>query len=153
MSARKVKRPRAGRHPDQGPGPDPSRPASPIGWLIASDVVALTVFVLAGMRSHHEGSALWIFVRNAIPLLAVWLVVAVVLRTYRTPGFMIVAKTWIVAVPIGLVVRSLLVGSPEGIRILVFLAVGLGFTLFFLLTGRAVLALVSGRGYPQRRRP
>jgi hypothetical protein len=111
------------------------------------------VFVLAGMGSHHEGSAVWIFARNAIPLIAAWLVVSVVLKTYRIPGFTIVAKTWIVAVPIGLVVRSLWVGSPEGIRILVFLAVGLGFTLLFLLAGRAVVAVVSGRGYPQRRRP
>ena len=90
------------------------------------------VFVLAGMRSHHEGSAAWIFGRNAIPLLVAWFAVAALLKTYRTPGFMIVAKTWIVAVPIGLTVRSLWVGSPTGWRFVVFLAVGLGFTMLFL---------------------
>jgi len=35
----------------------------------------------------------------------------------------------------------------------VFLAVGLGFTMLFLMIGRLALALVTGRGYPQRRRP
>jgi hypothetical protein len=34
----------------------------------------------------------------------------------------------------------------------VFLAVGLGFTMLFLAIGRLVLALITGRGYPQRRR-
>ena len=34
-----------------------------------------------------------------------------------------------------------------------FLAVGLGFTMLFLGIGRLVLALATGRGYPQRRRP
>ena len=77
---------------------------------------------------------------------------AALLKTYRTPGFMIVAKTWIVAVPIGLTVRSLWVGSPTGWRFVVFLAVGLGFTMLFLLIGRLLLALITGRGYPQRRR-
>lgn len=153
MSSRKVKRPVAGRHPNQAPAPPPPRPVAPAGWLIAVDTIALIVFVLAGMRSHHEGSAAWIFLRNAIPLLTAWFAVAVLLKTYRTPGFMVVVRTWIVAVPIGLTVRSLWVGSPTGTRFLVFLAVGLAFTLLFLGLGRLILALVTGRGYPQRRRP
>jgi hypothetical protein len=152
MSTRKVKRPRAGRHPNQDPAPPPPRPETPAAWLIAADTVALVVFVLAGMRSHHEGSAVWILGRNAIPLLVAWFAVAALLKTYRTPGFMIVAKTWIVAVPIGLTVRSLWVGSPTGWRFVVFLAVGLGFTMLFLVIGRLLLALITGRGYPQRRR-
>ena len=152
MSTRKVKRPRAGRHPNQDPAPPPPRPETPAAWLIAADTVALVVFVLAGMRSHHEGSATWIFLRNAIPLLVAWFAVAALLKTYRTPGFMIVAKTWIVAVPIGLTVRSLWLGSPTGWRFVVFLAVGLGFTMLFLVIGRLLLALITGRGYPQRRR-
>ena len=146
MSTRKVKRPRAGRHPNQDPAPPPPRPGTPAAWLIAADTVALVVFVLAGMRSHHEGSAAWIFLRNAIPLLVAWFSVAVLLKTYRTPGFMIVA------VPIGLTLRSLWVGSPTGWRFVVFLGVGLGFTVLVLAIERLVLALITGRGYPRRRR-
>ena len=152
MATPKVKRPRAGRHPDQAPKPAAPGPSAAAGWLVAADAVALVVFVVAGTGSHDEGSASsWIFWRNAIPLLGAWFAIATLLRTYRTPGFTIVAKTWIVAVPIGLTVRSLWVGSPEGGRFLVFLAVGLAFTLLFLAIGRAVVALISGRGYPQSR--
>jgi Protein of unknown function (DUF3054) len=118
--------------------------------LILADAVALVIFVLAGMRSHHEGGMFEIFLRNAVPLIGVWFVVAALLRTYRIPGLVIVLKTWIVAVPIALVVRSWWVGSPEGLRILVFVGIGLAFTLLFLLVGRAIVALASGRGYPQR---
>lgn len=150
--SRKVVRSQAGRHPHQRPSPEPG-PAAPAGWLAAADATALIVFVLAGMRSHHEGAFPAIFLRNAIPLLCSWFAVATLLRTYRKPGLAIVVKTWIVAVPIGVIVRSLWVGSPEGPRVLVFVALALAFTLLFLLAGRAVVALVTGRGYPQRRRP
>jgi hypothetical protein len=52
---------------------------------------------------------------------------------------------WIVAVPIGLVLRTVLVGSPRGARILVFVGIGLAFTLLFLVLGRLLVRLVSRR--------
>ena len=67
-------------------------------------------------------------------------------------GLKVVFQTWIVAVPIGLIVRSLWVGSPQGAQIFVFLTVGLAFTLLFLMGGRGVVALATGRGYPRGRR-
>jgi hypothetical protein len=152
MAKPKVTRPRAGRHPNQRPAALPPGPAAAPRWLATADAVALLAFVVTGMRTHHEAGAATIFLRNAIPLLGTWFVVAALFRTYRRPGFVVVLKTWIVAVPIGLVLRSLWVGSPEGLRILVFLAVGLAFTLLFLLLGRAAVVVITGRGYPGRRR-
>ncbi len=151
MASRKVSRPKAGLHPNQDPRPSPA-PSAPALWLAIADATALVLFVLAGMRSHHEGTLIGIFLRNAVPLLGAWFVIAALFRTYRRPGLKVVLQTWIVAVPIGLIVRTLWVGSPQGGRIFVFLAVGLAFTLLFLLVGRAVVAVVTGRGYPQRRR-
>jgi Protein of unknown function (DUF3054) len=151
MASRKVSRAKAGLHPNQDPRPSPA-PSAPALWLAIADATALVVFVLTGMRSHHEGTLVGIFLRNAVPLLGAWFVIATLFRTYRRPGLKVVFQTWIVAVPIGLIVRTLWVGSPQGGRIFVFLAVGLAFTLLFLLLGRAVVVLVSGRGYPQRRR-
>ncbi|MGZ8594580.1 MAG: DUF3054 domain-containing protein [Actinomycetota bacterium] len=128
------------------------RPA-PVPFLVAIDLLALVVFVVAGMRSHHEGTYATIFLRNTIPLLGSWAIFSAVLGAYRYPGLGSLLRTWIVAVPIGLVVRSLWVGSPTGVgRSLTFLAVGLAFTLLFLLIGRGIVALVTGRGYPERRR-
>lgn len=45
--------------------------------------------------------------------------------------------------PIGLLVRTVIVGSPRGARILVFVAVGLGFTALFLILGRLLARLLS----------
>ena len=128
------------------------RPA-PVPLLVAVDLLALVVFVVTGMRSHHEGTYATIFLRNAIPLLGSWAVFSAVLGAYRYPGLGSLLRTWIVAVPVALVVRSLWVGSPTGVgRFLTFLAVGLAFTLLFLLIGRGIVALVTGRGSPERRR-
>ena len=151
MASRKVSRTDPGRHPNRERRQAP-RPSAPAPWLLIADAAALILFVLTGMRSHHQGTFIEIFLRNAVPLLGAWFVVAALLGTYRKPGLAIVVRTWIVAVPIGLVVRSLWVGSPQGGRIFAFLAVGLVFTALFLLAGRGLVALVTGRGYPQRRR-
>ena len=47
--------------------------------------------------------------------------------------------------PVALIVRSLWVGSPTGVRLLTFLGVGLAFTLLFLLAGRAVIGFAGRR--------
>ena len=90
---------------------------------------------------------------NAVPLLGIWVIVAVALGTYRRPGVSTLLRTWIVAVPIALVVRSLWVGSPSEITpFLTFLAVGLSFTLLFLAIGRVLARLVAdGLGTARRR--
>jgi hypothetical protein len=118
--------------------------------LIVVDGLALLLFVVAGLRSHHEGTALTIFARNAVPLLASWFGFSAILGTYRRPGLGTLLRNWTVAVPVALVVRSVWVGSPTGWGFLTFLGVGLAFTLLFLMMGRAAAILVSGRGYPER---
>jgi hypothetical protein len=113
------------------------------GWFRSAilfplaDSLALVAFVLAGIRSHHEIGALDLFLRNAVPLVVMWFTVAAVSGSYRRPGLRTLLWTWIVAVPAALVVRSLWVGSPSGVRLLTFLGIGLAFTLLFLLAGRA----------------
>ena len=119
-------------------------PRRSVTWLAAVDALALVAFVVAGIRSHHEVGAVDLFLRNAIPLLSAWFAVAAVTGAYRRPGFRTLLITWAVAVPGGLVARSLWVGSPTGIRLLVFLGVGLVFTALFLSVGRS-LARLAGR--------
>jgi hypothetical protein len=107
------------------------------------DAAALVVFVIAGIRSHRDMGALDVFLRNAVPLEVMWFAVAAVFGAYRRPGLRTLLRTWIVAVPAGLIVRSLWVGSPSGIRMLTFLAIGLVFTLLFLLIGRAGVGFIG----------
>ncbi len=113
--------------------------------LVVSDALALIVFVLVGMERHQEASQLAIFLRNAIPLLAAWFGAAILLRLYRRRGLAPLLRTWLVAVPAGVAVRSLIVGSPdEPGRFLAFLAVSMLFTLTFLLIGRGTVWFVAG---------
>jgi len=89
-------------------------------------------------------------VRNAIPLTVSWLGFSLLFGTYRRYGLSTLWRTWLVSVPIALVVRSIWVGSPTGLAFATFLVVGLGFTGLFLVVGRGVVALTTGRGYPKR---
>jgi glycopeptide antibiotics resistance protein len=111
-------------------------------WYAVADAAALIVFVIVGI-SGHRSSSMEGFLWNAVPLLAVWFLVAWLMHTYRRPGWRSLLRNWIVAVPIGLLVRTLIVGSPKGARILVFIAVGLAFTLVFLVLGRLLARLLS----------
>jgi Protein of unknown function (DUF3054) len=120
--------------------------------FIVVDIAALLLFVAAGIRSHHEATAPVTFLRNAVPLAVSWIAFALVLGTYRRYGLATLWRTWLVAVPVALVVRTVWVGSPTGLEFLTFLAVGMGFTALFLIVGRGLVALITGRGYPQQRR-
>jgi hypothetical protein len=111
-------------------------------WFVVADIAALVVFVLVGIRGHRVGT-LEGFARNAVPLVAAWLLIAWLAGAYRRPGWRSLLRTWIVAVPIGLLVRTVIVGSPRGARILVFLGVGLAFTLLFLVLARLLVRLVA----------
>jgi glycopeptide antibiotics resistance protein len=111
-------------------------------WYVIADAAALIVFVLIGIRGHHA-STVEGFLRNAIPLLGVWFLVAWLAHTYRRPGWRSLLRNWIVAVPIGLIVRTLIVGSPKGGKIVVFIAVGLAFTALFLVLGRLLARQLS----------
>ena len=115
-------------------------------WFMVADAVALILFVIIGIRGHRAATVDG-FLRNAVPLLAVWFVVAVLAHTYRRPGWRSLLRNWIVAVPIGLLIRTLIVGSPRGGRLLVFLAVGLAFSLVFLVLGRLLARIGSRQGW------
>jgi hypothetical protein len=111
-------------------------------WYVIADAAALVVFVLIGLRGHRVGTIEG-FLRTATPLLGCWFLLAWLTHAYRRPGWRSLLRTWIVAVPVGLLIRTLIVGSPNGVRILVFIAVGLAFTLAFLVLGRLLVRLVS----------
>jgi Protein of unknown function (DUF3054) len=117
----------------------------PVPALVASDALALIVFVLVGIEGHHEAAAPVVFLRNAVPLLAAWFGAALLLGLYRRPGLATLLRTWLVAVPVGIVVRSLVVGSPDRPgAFLAFLGVSMAFTLLFLALGRAIVWFVAG---------
>jgi hypothetical protein len=119
------------------------RPASRV--TLAIDLLALALFVVAGMRQHRTASQLEIFLRNVVPIGGAWLVASVLLRTYRPPSFRRLLITWAVAVPVGVLLRSWWTGSPDGDELVLFGAVAMAFTLAFLGGGRLVAAVLAPR--------
>jgi hypothetical protein len=112
------------------------------------DAAALILFVAVGLSQHEEGAVATLFLRNVVPLLGAWFVAARVVGTYARPGIRTILVTWVIAVPIGLLLRTAWVGSPHGTEIAVFLGVGLAFTLLFLLIGRALARALGYRHAP-----
>lgn len=152
MTSRKVIRSRSATALAAAADAPPLDRSTSFRWLAAADAIALIAFVLIGMRSHNEAALAATFARNAAPLLGTWFGVAALFRTYRASRIRLLLKTWVVAVPVGLLIRTLVVGSPHGVRLLVFLGVGLAFTLLFLLTGRCLVAAATRRSASLRRR-
>lgn len=109
------------------------------------DLVAIVAFVLAGMRSHRSGDLFVVFARTAVPVLMAWIGCAFWFRTYRPPTHAALVKTILVAAPVGILVRTALVGSPEGWRIVTFLAVAFLFLSLFVGSARVVASLVGRR--------
>jgi hypothetical protein len=114
------------------------------------DAVALLAFVVVGVLQHDEGLAIAGILRTGAPLLVAWFAVAAIVGTYRRPGWLTLAITWLVGVPLGLVARSVIRGGPWGHGLLVFGGVAMAFTLLFLVGGR--LLLLAGARVRRSRR-
>lgn len=126
-------------------GDRPARHADgPTGAVLAlADALALLSFVAVGLRSHRIGAIAEVAARNAVPLAVVWVAVSLAVGTYRRRDLATLAITWAISVPIALLARTWWVGSPQGERVAVFVAVGLLFTMLFLAVGRVVVAGVT----------
>jgi hypothetical protein len=109
------------------------------------DAVALLAFVVIGVSQHHA-AFLPGLLRTAIPLLVAWFVIGLAIGVYRRVGWTTMLVTWVVAVPLGLLARSVVRGGPWGRGLLEFGAIAMGFTLLFLIGARLLLlAAAIGR--------
>lgn len=127
----------------------------PAPMLAVADALALLAFVLAGLSRHSSGITVSGVARDAGPILVAWIVLSPLLRTYSRPGWRTLLVTWAVAVPAGVVIRTLWLGHPSGVRLLTFLMVTMVFTALFLAAGRAAAWWWGGRrlNRPGARRP
>jgi hypothetical protein len=120
----------------------PKRPAT---WLIASDALAILIFVTIGLAEHHRGISVRGYARDALPLFAGWYAAAVAFRMYQThrPGR--VLATWIVGVPVGVLIRALALGRTLNGKEASFLVVALLSILVLVFLLRALLSLTPPR--------
>jgi hypothetical protein len=106
-----------------------------------SDAAALIMFVAIGTANHGNDLTVLEIGATAAPLLVAWFAMSLATRLYRqdADGWRRLAVTWVVAVPVAVVLRSALRDGPWDERLAVFAAVALGFTALFVLAGRAAV--------------
>ena len=102
---------------------------------VVADVIALLVFVTIGLVNHHGGISAADYARDAIPLAGCWLLAGGAFDLYKRPRLHALLGTWLVGVTIGVLVRALVRWHIDG-GDAVFLAVGLCFTLLFVVVAR-----------------
>jgi hypothetical protein len=112
----------------------------------AADAAAILLFTTVGLLSH--GFELVGYARDALPLLACWFAVALAVGLYRRPSWTRFAVCWAVALPLGWLLRALVLGREIDAGELSFLGVTLGAGLLFLVTLRLLVARAASRGRP-----
>jgi len=111
--------------------------------LFLFDLLALLLFAVVGLVSHHRPVDLGGIARNLLPVLLVWLLLSPFLGTYRRPSLHSLLFTWLLAFPAGLWLREMALGGGFGPGFFVFLGVAMGFSLLFLLLFRGLARLLK----------
>lgn len=103
-----------------------------------SDAAAIVLFTTVGLLSH--GFELVGYARDALPLLAAWFAVALALGLYRRRSWGRFLACWAIAIPLGVLVRALVLGRDLDGGEAAFLGVSLGVGLVFLVGLRLLVA-------------
>lgn len=117
-------------------------------WLGAGDALCLSLFVLAGLQTHDSASPLIRFLINAGPLILVWTLTAWwlgALQLDSPPAYRpVLGRTltaWLVAAPLALVVRALLLRASTIVLVFLLVTLGLGGGLLLVWRTAVVWAL------------
>lgn len=91
--------------------------------VVLFDALALIVFSVIGIFSHHRTFDVAALLRNALPLLLAWFILAPVLGTYQPPSWRRLWVAWLVCIPLGVILRTVILGHPRGSEFFSFLGV------------------------------
>ena len=123
----------------------PLSSAEPSRLLPLADALGILTFATVGLLSHDHALSFTGYARDALPLLVGWFAAAFLFGAYRNPSPRTLLATWIVGVPLGILVRALVLGRSFDGDQAVFLGITLAFTLLFVLAFRGVLGLAMRR--------
>lgn len=112
-------------------------------FLAVGDLVAISLFVPLGVRSHNASITIGVIARNLLPLLVCWVVVAFILDTYKKGGLWRLGLTWLIAVPLALLIRAALLGRVFTVVTAVFIPIAMSAMLVLLVAWRALAWLVG----------
>jgi DUF3054 family protein len=109
--------------------------------VLIGDVMAILVFLLFGISSHHE-DAVSRFLTLAVIFVGAWVGTAWAIGTYRPVSNGRLIANLAIAIPIGVLVRVAVVGSLTAGQILTFAIVALVFASIFVGLARVVVMVL-----------
>jgi hypothetical protein len=112
---------------------------------VATDVLALVVFVFIGLLTHHGGLSATGFARDALSIAGCWLLAGATFDLYKRPRLRALLATWVTGVTAGVLVRALVRRHIDG-GDAVFLVVALCFTLLFVVVARTAASFAPTGG-------
>ncbi len=123
--------------------------------LITGDLIVLTLFVIVGQREHELTDAadpVFGVIRGGAPFLMTWLAAAFILRAFdpNTTFWPFMGRTlnaWLVAVPLAILLRSLLLGRAVVPTVFLWVTYGVGFA--FIGGWRIVFKLIKFPQFPK----
>jgi hypothetical protein len=111
------------------------------GALAAADAAAIILFVTIGLLSHHKGLTLRGYARDTLPLAGGWFLAAAFFHAYRDPRWHVTLATWAVGIPLGVLVRALILGRTLDGSEAAFLGVCLATIGLLVVVFRTALAV------------
>jgi hypothetical protein len=111
--------------------------------LVLADAAAIVAFTVAGILSHRGALPLSALVEDALPLLAGWFAAAAAFHLYGSRTRRSLLLTWIVGIPLGVLVRAAALGRLNEPKQLAFLATTLILSIVFVVAGRSVVSLAA----------
>jgi hypothetical protein len=116
-------------------------------WLVAAaDGVAILAFTIIGVVSHRGALPPSALAEDALPLLGGWFAAALAFHLYGRPTWRAFLLTWVIGIPVGVLVRAAALGRLDEPRQLAFLVTTLVLSLVFVLASRALVAVLSAYG-------
>ena len=109
--------------------------------LLIGDVVAILVFLLFGISSHHE-DAVTRFLTLAVIFVGAWVGTAWAIGTYRPVSNARLVANLAIAIPMGVLLRVAVVGSLTAGQIFTFAIVALVFASIFVGLARVVVMVL-----------
>ena len=110
-----------------------------------TDAAGLLVFTAVGIAMHGAGFGAMPILRNVVPILGIWFLLAPVTGIYRRTGWRSLMIHWAVALPLAVVARQWWVGRLFSRATVAFLIASLILTLAILGVGRLLLWLATRR--------
>jgi hypothetical protein len=110
-----------------------------------TDAAGLLTFTAVGIAMHGAGFGAIPILRNVVPILGIWFLLAPVTGIYRHPGWRSLLEHWAVALPLAVVARQWWVGRLFSRATVAFLIASLILTLAILAAGRLILWLAGRR--------